>query len=245
MTRGCRQRLAALAFIASSAIILVGGCNSTSRPSASADGGAPFDCVGVLRTVVTRGGNFANVHRLGRDHPAFRETLRVGELGPSELVDLCDWEACVRTNGYAHTCFINDAGVERCRVCDGGVDCANGLSSRDECVASAKLFGRRDCHVGLMQECLIQRGLRGYPDARLTNTCYWAEESCRGQLPGDLREQALYAQHETDQVTVEVFKAAARPFADGGPTPFMKKLDLWEGGVPSEVSEGGVGDAGM
>ena len=142
----------------------------------------------------------------------------------------------MRTNGYAHTCFINDAGVERCRVCDGGADCSNHVASREECIASTKSPERRDCHVGLLQECLIQRGLRGPLDARLTNTCYWAEQSCAGKLPGDLREQALYAEHETDQVTIEVFKADAVPFADGGRTPFMEKLDQWEGGVPSDVS---------
>lgn len=85
-----------------------------------------------------------------------------------------------------------------------------------------------------MQECLIQRGLRGYADPRLTKTCLWAEQSCAGALPGDLREQALFAQHETDQVTVELFRAS--PLV----TP---KILAWEGGVPSDVSDAGVPDA--
>lgn len=229
--------------------IAIGGCNSSSTSSHSDAGGggdaqAPLDCVGVLRATATRGTRFANVHRLGRDHAAFRETLRIGDLGPADITDLCDWEACVLTNGYGHTCFINDAGVERCRICDGGVDCANHLASRDECVNSAQLPERRECHIGLRQECLIQRGLRGYPDSRLTNTCHWADQSCTGQLPGDLSEQALYAQRETEQVTIEVFAATAKPFADGGLTPFMQKLAQWDGGLPSEISDAAADDAG-
>ena len=210
--------------------------------SATSSGLTRFDCVGILHVRRSRGHEFANVHRLGQDHPAFRETLRIGELAPEDLEAFCDWEACVRTNGYAHVCAINDAGWERCRVCDGGDDCGDLPFDRAACVARAHDLSRSACHVGLMQECLIQRGLRGFADRRVTQTCQWSTASCAGELPGDLRDKALFAQNETNQVTVEYYETEVDLAAALEPdSPYVdmwrQTLRQWEGGRPTDVSD--------
>jgi len=175
----------------------------TAAGASGSDAGTWIDCVAVLNQVALRGYRVANARRFGEDSPALRTTARIWDLSPSELQAFCDWEACIRTNGYNHTCWVNDAGWERCRVCDGSADCDGRPLSQDDCVAHATDPGRTSCHVGLLQECLLQEAIRGPAGGACeTQTCKLSDQACAGQLPGDLTAQALAAQHETDQISV-------------------------------------------
>ena len=115
---------------------------------ADADAGAFLDCVGVLQVQRVRGTLVANARRFGEANAAWRTASRLSDLAGHELRDFCDWEACIRTNGYRHACYLNDAGWERCRVCDAGGDCDGLPMSQDDCVAHATDVGRATCHVG-------------------------------------------------------------------------------------------------
>ena len=209
---------------------------------------AVLDCVGVLQVPQLRGTYFANVRRYGKDSAALRESARLADLPEAELNEFCDWEACVRANGYNHACGLNDAGVEKCRVCEDGGDCSGFPRSREDCGAHARDVGRGTCHVGLLQECLIQRGVRGFGDPHVTRTCWASRAACGGRLPGSLVEEARAAQHETDQVIVaamgrEVDLAAELEPDAAGPDGVIgwrrKRLAEWPGGLPSEVSDAG------
>jgi hypothetical protein len=203
---------------------------------ADADAGAFLDCVGVLQVQRVRGILVANARRFGGANAAWRTASRLSDLAGPELRDFCDWEACIRTNGYRHACYLNDAGWERCRVCDGGGDCDGLPMSQDDCVAHATDVGRATCHVGLLEECLLQQAVRGPADPRVTQTCALSKQACEGILPGDLSSQALAARHETDQVEVqEAMEEAARANAvemKGGAV-----CQGWEGGVPVDVTD--------
>jgi len=119
-----------------------------------------IDCVGVIHVVQWRGIELANATRFGESNPSLRTVARISDLGASDLRAFCDWEACVRVNGYGHTCWVNDAGFEQCRMCDGSADCDGHAMSEDDCVAHASDPGRATCHVGLLQECTLQQSLR-------------------------------------------------------------------------------------
>jgi hypothetical protein len=196
-----------------------------------------FDCVDILHVPQLRGHHVANVQRFGESTPSLRQTARVADLAPAELSDFCDWEACIRADGYGHTCWVADAGWERCRVCDGGDDCAGFPVDHADCVAHARDPGRAPCHVGLLEECLIQRALRGAADPRTTQTCELSAQACAGSLPGDRTADALAAQHETDQVTVEVasdeLDLASRLQPDSSfVASWRSTLAAWDGGLP-------------
>ena len=105
--------------------------------------------------------------------------------------------------------------------------------------------GRAECHVGLLQECLIQRGLRGFGNPRVTETCGSSAEACSGRLAGDLTAQAMRAQHETDQVTIQALseevELAAQLEPDSGYVDMWRRtLSQWEGGLPRDISDGGT-----
>jgi hypothetical protein len=180
-------------------------CRSQAVPSASASftersgvhvlngessgPGAPngwIDCVDVLRVTKMRGIQLANVRRFGEDNPSLRVASRLGDLATNDLRAFCDWEACIATNGYAHTCWVNDAGSERCRVCDGSGDCEGRRLNQDDCVAHATDTGRAQCHVGLLEECLIQQALRGPADGCQTDSCALSDQACAGQCRATL-----------------------------------------------------------
>ena len=86
---------------------------------------------------------------------------RLGDLSPTDLAAFCDWEACIRANGYAHACSINDAGWEACHVCDDPSSCSGNFMSEGDCAAHATDADRGACHVGLLEECLLQQAMRG------------------------------------------------------------------------------------
>jgi hypothetical protein len=230
-----------------------GGGSATPPPSASDAGevgdasDGVLDCVGVLLVPRLRGNTFANVRRYGKENVALRESTRLAELSEQDLRAFCDWEACVRTNGYNHACILTDGGVERCRVCSDAGDCGGFPRSREECVARARAPGRGTCHVGLLEECLIQRGVRGFGDSRVTRTCWMSREACGGRKPESLVDEARAAQKETDQVTVAAISrevdlaAELEPdSADGGVVELWRKtLSEWQGGLPTEVSDAG------
>jgi hypothetical protein len=69
-------------------------------------------------------------------------------------------------------------------------------------------------------------------------------QSCSGQLPGDLSAQALAAQHETDQVTIqsllEQVELAAKLQPDASLERTREVLSSWEGGLPTDVSDAGT-----
>jgi hypothetical protein len=252
------------------AALAAAGCRSAPSTSAGVDASsrlatadAPFeaasggdawtDCVNVLHVTPIRGHAVANVSRLGEPSSALRTTARIADLAPSDLQSFCDWQACIRTNGYGHTCSLNDAGWERCRVCAGAADCNGDPMSRNDCVALATDPTRATCHVGLLQECLIQRSLRGPADMRVTQSCEHSAEACAGQLPGDLTAQALSAQHETDQVAVEEAEAevalAAELYADSGyvaaqVASWQQKFATWDGGLPVAYLDGSAAAVG-
>ena len=220
--------------------MLAGGaaCKSASAtgpPAAEAQ--KPLDCVGVLHVRRARGYEVANVQRFGESAPALRTGSRLADLPLGVLRSFCDWEACIRTNGYGHTCWLGDAGWELCRVCDGSADCDERPYSQDDCVTRASTANRSQCHVGLLEECLIQQALRGPADPRVTQACQLSAEACAGQLPGDLTAQAIAAQHETDQVTVqrcsEELDQAARLQPDSSlVAEWRQTLATWDGGLP-------------
>lgn len=245
-----------------SLLAFVGGvlltCNgSRCTPSESVDGqldaagpvqGPRIDCVGVLQVTDIRGHYLGNARRFGKSDPALRQVARLTELSAADLADFCDWEACVRANGYAHSCHIDDGGVERCRVCDAGDDCEGFFMNREACTSKSHEQDRAQCHAGLLQECLLQQGMRGFADGRLTRTCWLSTEACAGRLPGDQAAAGLAAQHETNQVTVEVCgreveqTAALQP--DSAVTSavveqWRAKLSQWDGGPPSDVGDAG------
>jgi hypothetical protein len=187
----------------------------------------------------------ANAERLADTRPSIDAGARVSDLAPGDLRALCDWEACLRTNGYGHVCYVNDAGWEQCRVCSGSADCSGLPVSQDDCVAHAGDPGVATCQVVLLEECLLQRAIRMPADPRVTRTCFLSGQACAGQLPGDLSVQATAARHETDQVAVE---QAEREFAvavanDADPpavTAFWEQqFCTWDGGVPDDL-DGGV-----
>lgn len=220
------------------------------NPTGSGNASSWIDCVGVLNQVTTRGYKFANVLRFGESNPTLRTSSRISDLAPTDLRAFCDWEACTQTSGYSHLCWVDDAGVERCRVCDGGADCAGNPMSEDDCVAHATDTGRATCHVGLLQECLIQRALRGPADPRVTISCALAMQSCAGVIPGDLSAQALAAQNETNQVTIEVMWRFLNILAQTEPdaeaytiSHYGQVLASWEGGLP-DGDLPGIIDAG-
>ena len=189
----------------------------------------------------------ANAARFGASNPALRTTSRIADLAPNDLAAFCDWEACVRTNGYGHACWVNDAGWERCKVCDGSADCAGRPLNQADCLAHANDSGRAQCHVGLLQECLLEQALRGPADPRVTKTCQLSDEACAGGLPGDLSAQALAAQHETDQTTVQTCEeevAIAAQLEPGSTIVgwWQKNLSSWEGGLPSDIVDASAAD---
>jgi hypothetical protein len=198
-----------------------------------------IDCVGVLQVVVSRGYGVSNALRFGTSNPSLRTTARIADLASSDLRAFCDWQACVRTNGYSHVCWVNDGGWERCRVCDGGTDCDGLPTSQDDCVAQAT--GRAQCHVGLLEECILQQAIRGPNDPRVTQSCELSSEACAGQLPGDLTAQALAAQNETSQVTIEECRkeldAAAEVAPDADLSYWEQQLSMWDGGLPSDEAD--------
>jgi hypothetical protein len=206
--------------------------------------GTWIDCVGVLQVVVSRGYGVANAQRFGASDPSLRTTARVADLSPSDLRAFCDWQACVRTNGYAHVCWMNDAGWERCRPCDGSADCDGLPTSQDDCVAQAAAQGR--CHVGLLEECTLQQAIRGPNDPGVTQSCEQSDEACAGQLPGDLTAQALAAQNETNQVTIEEcateLDAAAQRDPDADLSYWQQQLSMWDGGLPADDLDAASGD---
>ncbi|MGH7271671.1 MAG: hypothetical protein ACREJ3_14665 [Polyangiaceae bacterium] len=204
----------------------------------SASASSWVDCVGALHVVVSRGYLLANAKRLSESNPSVRATSRIADLAPSDVRAFCDWEACVRTNGYRHVCSVNDAGWERCRVCDGGADCDGLPVSEDDCVAHAGDTSRASCHVVLLEECLLQRAIRAPGDPRLTEACRLSEAACAGQLPGDLSAQAVAARRETDQVTAEECErelAISSPLdADVAAASYWaQRFSAWDGGLPS------------
>ena len=122
--------------------------------------------------------------------------------------------------------------------------------SEDDCVAHATDTGRATCHVGLLQECLIQRALRGPADPRVTISCALAMQSCAGVIPGDLSAQALAAQNETNQVTIKVMWRFLNILAQTEPdaeaytiSHYGQVLASWEGGLP-DGDLPGIIDAG-
>jgi len=216
------------------------------------DGGADvwIDCVGVLDVVELRGVDVSNAWRFGEDASALRTTARLGELAPAQARAFCDWEACIRANGYGHVCALNDAGWESCRVCSTAADCDGRPMSPEECVAHASDVGRAACHVGLLQECLLQQAIRGPADPRTTRTCRWSAQACAGELAGDRSAEAMAAQHETDQVAVEQMNAevaaiAATDAAPGYVNEWREILSGWDGGLPpdDDAFDAGLPDA--
>jgi hypothetical protein len=162
---------------------------------------------------------------------------RLGDLPLTELRGFCDWEACLRTNGYGHTCWINDAGAERCRVCISSTDCDGAPLTQAEFIAHAREPGRASCHVGLLQACLLQQALRGPGDSRKTQACRSSDLACAGELSGDLTTQAVAALTETDQVTVEECMKEVGMASQLDPDAstigyWQTQLSMWEGGLP-------------
>jgi hypothetical protein len=265
--KSARWKLGASVVVAT---LAAAGCRSAPSTSAAADassrwatadepfeaasgGGAWIDCVDVLHVTPIRGHAVANVLRLGEPSSTLRTTARIADLAPNDLQSFCDWQACIRTDGYGHTCSLNDAGWERCRACAGAADCNGDPMSRGDCVALATDATRATCNVGLLQECLIQRSIRGPADMRVTQSCEQSAQACAGQLPGDLTAQALSAQHETDQVAVEEAEAevalAAELYPDSGyvaaqVASWQQKFATWDGGLPVAYLDGSVAAMG-
>jgi hypothetical protein len=169
----------------------------------------------------------------------------VADLAPADLRAFCDWEACLRTNGYGHACYVNDAGWEQCRVCDGSADCSGFPTSQDDCVAHSP--GLSTCHVALLEECLLQRAIRMPNDPRVTTTCSLSAQACAGEVPGDLSSQVAAARHETDQVAVEqaerefAMGLAADAEAPGVGAFWEQQFCMWDGGVPDDLDGGADG----
>jgi hypothetical protein len=233
-------------------------CTSDSTPLLPPVDPAPAgftDCITTLQIDRERGLYASNVHRFGvgadlSADPFVRYSARISDLPPDTLKGFCDWEACLRTNGYAHACWVDDARLEQCRVCDGdaGDTCDGFPMDQAACVAQAAVPGRASCHVGLLQDCLIQRAIRGFPDARVTETCRLSAQACAGELAGDLSEQAHAAKLETDQVTMESALCAVetRAAANQSQHPdaaaqfkayWLGVLSGWDGGLPADALE--------
>ncbi len=212
-------------------------------------GVSSIDCVDLLHVRRIRGFEVANAQRVGGNNLGVRES-RISALAPSDLRAVCDWEACMKVNGYGHACWVDDGGVERCRVCDGGADCSGLPVSQDDCVAHAAEPPRATCHVGLMQECLLQRGLRGPADLRVTQACKWSQQACDGTLVGDLTDKNAAARFETDQVTIETcciteLNQAIRLQPDSQVIPYVQKACAeWDGGLPPDYDAGTPIDGG-
>jgi hypothetical protein len=149
--------------------VTIGTADSTARaaplhvlddPGVSIDASPAnwVDCVAALHVVTSRGFKVANAERLGESHSSIGAASRIADLAPSDLRAFCDWEACIRTNGYGHLCGVNDAGWESCRLCNGTADCSGLPADVD----------RAQCHVALLEECLLQRAIRQPADERVT-----------------------------------------------------------------------------
>jgi hypothetical protein len=218
-------------------------------PAPAGDGSAApwVDCVSALHVTAMRDYGVANAERLADTRPGIRAGARVSDLAPADLRALCDWEACLRTNGYGHICYVGDAGWEQCRVCSTSADCSGLPMSQDDCVAHAGDPGVVTCHVALLEECLLQRAIRLPTDPRETRTCAASEQACSGRLPGDLSAQAAAARHETSQVAVE---QAEREFvvglaSDAEPPAvasfWEQQFCMWDGGVPDDLDGGADG----
>jgi hypothetical protein len=215
---------------------------------AAVDGAASswVDCVDAVHVIFLRDYSVSNAVRLEESHPAIGSATRVSDLAQADLRAFCDWESCVRTNGYAHVCYANDAGWEQCRVCDGGADCDGRPASQDDCVAGASAPGRQACHVELLEECLLQRAIRPPTDARLTQTCYLSAQACAGELPGDLSALAGQARQETRQVAVEQSEREfALTLARDASTPavasyWQQQFSGWDGGLPVDLAADGA-----
>jgi hypothetical protein len=220
--------------------------------SGDAGAGMPLDCVDVIHVVANRGLALANAFRFSEVRPTLLTDYRLGDLADADLRAFCDWQACVTVNGYAHACAVNDAGWEICRVCDGAADCVDQAASQQDCVGRARAADRTACHAGLLQECLLQRAMRGPSDTRETQTCFESDLACAGQLPGDRSAEALAARHETDQVAVEValheMDIASSLLGDAAALAPDRAglLARWDGGWPTDVEPDGapIGDAG-
>jgi hypothetical protein len=203
------------------------------------------DCVSALHVVAMRDYAVANAERLADTHPWIDARARVSDLAPADLAAWCDWEACLRTNGYGHVCSVNDGGWEQCRACDASADCSGFPTSQGDCVAQAGNAGVAACHVVLMEECLLQRAIRLPNDPRVTMTCFLSGQACTGLLPGDLSSQAVAARHETDQVAVAeserefVMGLEADAEASGVAAFWEQQFCLWDGGAPEDL-DGGV-----
>lgn len=210
--------------------------------------GAPanwVDCVSALHVTAIRDYGVANAERVGDTHPEIEAGARVSDLASADLAALCDWEACLRTNGYGHICYVNDAGWEQCRGCDSVAECGGLPTTQADCVAHAGDPGVATCHVVLLEECLLQRAIRLPTDPRVTVACFESAQACAGQLPGDLSAQAVAARHETDQVAVEQaereFTVALESDADPSAVAafWEQQFCMWEGGHPEDL-DGGV-----
>jgi hypothetical protein len=235
-----------------------GGRSATSAPWRTSIDGIPdyyIDCVGVTHVLHFRTTGVANATRFGEGSATLRTAARLVDLSNTDLRAFCDWETCIRSNGYHHTCWVNDAGRENCRVCSSADDCNGDPLNQNDCVAHANDVGRAQCHVGLLEECELQQALRGPADSRVTQACALSRQACAGTLRGDLSLQALAAQHETDQVTIEECRreldVAAGLFADGGDSVvqyWKTRLAAWDGGMPPDQDAGAsmtsIGEAG-
>lgn len=197
------------------------------------------DCVGALGVTQVRGLAASNAKRFGEDAGTLRTAVRIGDLSQEDLSTFCDWEACIRSNGYAHACALNDAGWESCRVCQSTDDCDGRPMNHADCISHATDPGRSQCHVGLLQECLLQQAIRGPADACVTETCQLSAKACAGDLSGDLSAEALSAQHETNQISAEeLFREVAlkAPFAadpDAAVAALQSTIASWDGGASS------------
>jgi hypothetical protein len=208
--------------------------------------GGPLDCVNVIHVFSNRGLALANAFRFSESRPTLQTDYRLGELTDADLRAFCDWQACIAANGYAHACALNDAGWEVCRVCDSAADCAGQPTSPQDCVDRARTPDRTACHAGLLQECLLQRAMRGPRDARLTQTCFESDLACAGQLAGDRSGEARAARHETDQVAVEValrqMDIAGSLLGDAAAFSSDRAalLAAWDGGLPTDLAPDGA-----
>jgi hypothetical protein len=191
----------------------------------------PLDCVGILQVRGLRGRSVANARRFSDG--GVRSTHRVRDLSEGELAAFCDWRACITANGYGHVCYLNDAGWERCRPCDGASDCGGGSPNQSECVARVRDDAYAQCHVGLLVECLLQRAIRGPADARSTTACQLSDSACAGTLQGDLSGEVSQAQTETEQIAVdecrdELAQASVLDPDAAAITLWESRLDAWD-----------------
>jgi len=117
--------------------------------------------------------------------------------------------------------------------------------SRAACVADATSDGRKNCHVGLLQDCLIQRAVRGFADPRVSDTCERSARACAGSMPGDLTADGQFAADETQQIAVEravsEFRLTVRPDAgfDAYYLAWKARLESYNGGFARDAFDGG------